>query len=111
LRQQLNGSEAKGGPMPTFVVLTQWSDQGIRHDTESPKRADAFREMAKKAGANVKEMFWTLGSYDMVVIIEAPDAETITAIALGAGKLGNVRTQTMHAFNEAEMMAIIKKVV
>jgi uncharacterized protein with GYD domain len=97
--------------MPTFVILAQWSDQGIRHDAESPKRVDAFKEMAKKAGANVKEFFWTLGTYDMVVIIEAPDAETITAIALSVGKLGNVRTQTLRAFNEAEMSAIMKKIV
>ena len=97
--------------MATFITLANFTDQGIRHDTESPKRADAFKESAKKAGANVKEIFWTLGSYDMVAIIEAPDAETIAAIALSIGKLGNVRGQTLRAFNEAEMSAIIKKVV
>jgi uncharacterized protein with GYD domain len=97
--------------MPTFIILAQWSDQGIRHDTESPKRVHAFKELAKKAGANVKEFFWTLGSHDMVTIVEAPDAETIAAIALSVDKLGNVRTETMRAFNEAEMSAIMKKVV
>jgi uncharacterized protein with GYD domain len=97
--------------VPTFVVLAQFTDQGIRAASESPKRADAFKAMAKKAGANVKEFFWTLGSYDMIAIIEAPDAETITALSLSVGKLGNVRTLTLRAFNEAEMSGIVKKVV
>jgi uncharacterized protein with GYD domain len=73
--------------MPTFITLANFTDQGIRHDTESPKRADAFKESAKKAGANVKDIFWTLGSYDMVAIVEAPDAETIAALSLSIGKL------------------------
>jgi uncharacterized protein with GYD domain len=97
--------------LPTFIVLTHFTDQGVRDAAESPKRADAFKALARKAGANVKEVFWTLGSYDIVSIIEAPDAETITAIGLSVGKLGNVRTQTLRAFNEAEMSAILKKVV
>lgn len=97
--------------MATFIVLAHFTDQGIRGATESPKRADAFKALAKKAGANVKEFFWTLGGYDMVAIIEAPDVETITALGLSVGKLGNVRSQTLRAFNEAEMSAIVKKVV
>jgi len=59
--------------------LSRWLISRIKESVttpESPKRADAFKESAKKAGANVKEIFWTLGSYDMVAIIEAPDAET-----------------------------------
>ena len=97
--------------MPTFIVLSHFTDQGIRDATESPKRVDAFKALAKTAGANVKEFFWTLGGYDMVAILEAPDVETITALGLSVGKLGNVRTQTLRAFNEAEMSAILKKVV
>ncbi|MGA8817060.1 MAG: GYD domain-containing protein [Xanthobacteraceae bacterium] len=97
--------------MPIFVVLAHFTDQGIRAASESPKRADAFKAMAKKVGATVKEFFWTLGSYDMVTIIEAPDVETITALSLSIGKLGNVRTLTLRAFNEAEMKGIVKKVV
>jgi uncharacterized protein with GYD domain len=97
--------------MPTFVVLAHFTDQGIRAASESPKRADAFKAMAKKVGATVKEFLWTLGSYDMVTIIEAPDVETITALSLSIGKLGNVRTLTLRAFNEAEMKGIVKKVV
>jgi uncharacterized protein with GYD domain len=97
--------------LPTFVLLVHFTDQGIRAASESPKRANAFKAMAKKAGANVKELFWTLGSYDIVAIVEAPDTETVTAIGLSVAKLGNVRTQTLRAFNEAEMSAILKKMV
>jgi uncharacterized protein with GYD domain len=97
--------------MPTFIMLAHFTDQGIHTATESPKRASAFKALAKKQGANVKELFWTLGSYDIVVIMEAPDTETVTAIGLGVAKLGNVRTQTLRGFNEAEMRAILKKVV
>ena len=78
--------------MATYIVLAHFSDQGIRGVKDSPKRADAFKALAKKAGANVKELYWTLGSYDIVAIVEAPDVETITAIGLSI-KLGNVRTK------------------
>ena len=97
--------------MATFIVLAHFSDQGIHGVKDSPKRADAFKEMAKKAGVNVKEMFWTLGRYDLVIVLEAPDVETVTALGLSVGKLGNVRTETLRAFNKAEMTAILKKVV
>ena len=97
--------------MATYIVLAHFSDQGIRGVKESPKRADAFKALAKKAGANVKELYWTLGSYDIVAIVEAPDVETITAIGLSIGKLGNVRTETLRAFGKAEMAAILNKVI
>ncbi len=97
--------------MPTYVLLADFTDQGIRAANESPKRAFAFKALAKKAGANVKEFFWTLGRYDMVAIIEAPDDQTVAAISLSIGKLGNVRTETLRAYNEAEMSEILKKVV
>ena len=97
--------------MATYIVLAHFSDQGIRGVKDSPKRADAFKALTKKAGANVKELYWTLGSYDVVAIVEAPDVETITAVGLSIGKLGNVRTETLRAFSKAEMAAILNKVV
>lgn len=96
--------------MPTYIVLASFTEQGIRNIKDSPKRADAFKEMAKKSGAAVKELFWTLGQYDIVSIVEAPDDETMTAIGLSAGKLGNVRTQTLRAFTPADMQGILGKV-
>jgi uncharacterized protein with GYD domain len=85
--------------MPTYVMLASFTEQGIRNIKDSPKRADAFKNTAKKAGATVKEVFWTLGQYDVVAIVEAPDDVTMTALGLATGKLGNVRTQTLRAFS------------
>jgi uncharacterized protein with GYD domain len=95
--------------MATYIVLANFTEQGIRNVKDSPQRADAFKEMAKKTGATVKDVFWTLGQYDVVAIVEAPDDVSMTAIGLGTGKLGNVRTQTLRAFSAAEMKNILSK--
>jgi uncharacterized protein with GYD domain len=97
--------------MATYIVLAHFTDQGVRGVKDSPKRADAFKALAKKAGVIVKEFYWTLGRYDLVLILEAPDVETVTAIGLSVGKLGNVRTETLRAFDKAGMETILKKVV
>jgi uncharacterized protein with GYD domain len=57
----------------------------------------------------VKDVFWTLGQYDVVAIVEAPDDVSMTAAGLGLGKLGNVRTQTLRAFSAADMKNILGK--
>jgi uncharacterized protein with GYD domain len=95
--------------MPTYIVLANFTEQGIRNIKDSPKRADAFKDMAKKAGATVKDLFWTLGQYDVVAIVEAPDDVSMTALGLSTGKLGNVRTQTLRAFSAADMKNILGK--
>src|SRR5262245_11650502 len=82
--------------MATYIMLASFTDQGIRKVSDSPKRTDAFREMAKKCGATVRDTFWTLGQYDMVAIVEAPDDISMTALGLSSGALGNVRTQTLR---------------
>src|SRR5262245_33465111 len=97
--------------MATYVVLSHFTDQGIRGVKDSPKRAAAFKAAAKKAGVTVKGFYWTLGRYDMISILEAPNQETATALSLSVGKLGNVRTETLPAFDSAAMEAILKKVV
>ena len=95
--------------MATFVALGNFTDQGIRNVKDTVKRADAVKEAAQKAGITMKDIMWTLGSYDMVVIFEAPDDASITAFALAVGAAGNVRTQTLRAFNRNEMTAILAK--
>jgi uncharacterized protein with GYD domain len=97
--------------MATYVVLANFTDQGVRNAKDSPKRADAFKDMAKKCGATVKEIFWTQGLYDIVTIVEAPDDVTATALALSVGALGNVRTQTLRAFSAADMKGVVGKMV
>jgi uncharacterized protein with GYD domain len=97
--------------MATYVLLASFTDQGIRNIKDTTKRAEAFREQAKKFGATVKDLYWTLGQYDIVTVLEAPDAATVTALGLSIGALGNVRTQTLPAFSAAEMGTILKKMV
>jgi uncharacterized protein with GYD domain len=83
--------------MATYILLASFTDQGIRKIKDSPKRADAFKDMAKKCGAAVKEVFWTLGEYDIVAVVEAPDDISITALGLSSGALGNIRTSVASA--------------
>ena len=95
--------------MATFVVLTNFTDQGIRNVKDTTKRADAVKEMARKFGVTAKEFFWTLGSYDVVAIFEAPDDASMTAFGLAIGSGGNIRTQTLRAFSREEMNGILAK--
>ena len=74
------------------------------------KRAEAFKELAKSSGATVKDLYWTLGQYDIVATVDAPDDMAITALGLTLAKAGNVRTQTLRAFSQAEMGSILSKV-
>jgi uncharacterized protein with GYD domain len=93
--------------MATYVVLVQFTDQGIRTIKNSPQRASQVEEMAKGFGCTMKEIYWTLGQYDIVTIIEAKDDQALTAFGLALGSAGNVRTQTLRAFNKSEFGAII----
>jgi uncharacterized protein with GYD domain len=95
--------------MATFIALGNFTDQGIRNVKDTVKRADMVKEAAQKAGITMKDIMWTLGAHDMVVTFEAPDDAAMTAFALAVGAAGNVRTQTMRAFNRSEMSAILAK--
>jgi uncharacterized protein with GYD domain len=96
--------------MPTYILLGHYTDQGIQKVKDTLKRVDAVRVLAKKVGATVKEVYWTLGQYDTVAIIEAPDEAAMTSLGLSIGALGNVRTQTLRAFTAAEIGPILTKV-
>jgi uncharacterized protein with GYD domain len=95
--------------METYVLLLNFTDQGIRNVKDTAKRAEAFKRIADKAGAKVKEVYWTLGQYDGVLIFEAPEEATATALGLSLGSLGSVRTQTLRAFSVEEIGRIIAK--
>ena len=97
--------------MVTYVVLSKFTDQGIRNAKDSPKRADAFKQMAKTFGVTVKEIFWTQGRYDVVTIVEAPDEPSAMSLSLSLGALGNVRTESLRAFSAVEMTMIVGKMV
>jgi uncharacterized protein with GYD domain len=97
--------------MAIYIMLASFTDQGIRNVKDTTKRADAFRELAKGSGATIKDIYWTLGQFDIVAIAEAPDDTVMTALGLALGKSGNVRTQTLRAFSQADMGGILAKVV
>jgi uncharacterized protein with GYD domain len=96
--------------MATYIVLANFTDQGIRNIKDTTKRADAFKELAKSLGATVRDVYWTLGQYDVAAVVEAPDDAIVTALGLTMGKSGNVRTQTLRAFSRADMDAVLGKV-
>ena len=95
--------------MATYVVLGNFTEQGIRNARDSVKRADMVKEAGAKVGIKMREILWTLGTYDFVVTFEAPDDAAMTAFALTVGAAGNVRTQTMRAFTHDEMAPILAK--
>ena len=96
--------------MANYIILGNFTDQGIRNVKETTKRAEAVSSMAEKAGAALKEIYWTLGAYDIVAVLEAPDDETATALGLSISSLGNVRTQTLRAFTADEIGDILGKI-
>lgn len=92
--------------MATFVTLVNFTDQGIRNVKESPDRFEAFKAAGEQLGLKVKSAYYTVGQHDMVLVVEGDD-EAATALLLKTGSLGNVRTQTLHAFSVDEMRKII----
>lgn len=97
--------------MATYIALINWTEQGIKSYKDSPARVDQFQQQMKDllGDGGLKDIYWTLGPYDLVAVIEAPDDETITAVMLRLGSLGNVRTTTMRAFPRGEFEAIVAK--
>ena len=95
--------------MATFISLVNFTDQGIRNVKDSPKRAEAVKALAKKMGVTVKEVYWTLGHYDVIVVLEGDD-EAVTSTLLKIGSLGNVRSETLRAYSAAEMGRILANV-
>ena len=95
--------------MSTFIILSSFTEQGVRAIKDTTKRADKFRDMAKQHGATVKDLYWTLGQYDIVAIVEAPDVTSVTALGLSLGMAGNVRTQTLPAFSADDMAKVLAK--
>jgi len=97
--------------MVTYVVLAKFTDQGVKNAKDSPKRAEAFKQMAKTFGATVKDIFWTQGRYDIVIIVEALDEHSATALNLSLSALGNIRTESLRAFSSEDMMKIVAKML
>ena len=95
--------------MVRTLVLFQFTEQGIRNFAETESRAQAFAKAAEKAGASVKAQYWTLGAYDGALVLESPDEQTAAGLLMKLGSLGNVRTQTLRAFDRSEIGAVVAK--
>jgi len=93
--------------MPMYVVLFNWTDQGVKNIKDSPARSAQALEAAKAAGIDIKSMYATMGEYDMIAIAEAPSDEVGTAFLLRTAALGNLRTKTMRAFTMEEFANIV----
>ena len=96
--------------MPTYISLVTWTDKGVSSYKDTFDRAAAAGELASKIGATLKEVYWTIGPYDIVALSEAPDDETATAFALALSSQGNVRTTTLRGFSADEMRAVVAKI-
>ena len=95
--------------MASYILLGSFTDQGIRAVKDTTKRAETLQKIGKKAGVTLRDVFWTLGQYDVAVLSAGDDAD-VTAFALSIAKLGNVRTQILRAFSAEEMAGILTKV-
>lgn len=95
--------------MATFISTIKFTEQGMQNIKDTCKRANAFKATAKKMGVKVQDIFWTLGPSDTLVVFDAPDEETATALMLYLCSLGSVHTQTVRAYKAAEMEGILAK--
>jgi uncharacterized protein with GYD domain len=93
--------------MATYIILGQFTEQGIKNVKDTTRRAQALKDMAKKFNATVTALYWTLGRFDVAAIVDAQDEESMNALLLSLGTLGNVRTQTLRAFSADEMGRIL----
>jgi uncharacterized protein with GYD domain len=94
--------------MATYISLLRFTQKGIENIKDSPARLEAARKIFEKAGAQVKDFYCVMGQYDAVLVADAPDDEAITKIQLAMGSLGNVRSETLRAFDEDEYRRIVK---
>ena len=92
-----------------FICSVNWTDQGIRNIKDSPKRAQAARDLAKKLGVDMKELYLTSGDTDLVAILETANGDNVAKFAMAIGATGNVRTKTARAWTQTEMQKMISE--
>ena len=95
--------------MPYYVALINWTDQGIRGVRDTLQRADRADQLGEKYGVRLERLYWTVGPYDLVGILEAPDVESVSAFGLELGATGSVRTSLLRAYERDEMSRIIER--
>jgi len=95
--------------MPTFIMTMNWTDQGIRAVKDAPKRAAASRELAKKVGIEIKQVFLTSGESDLLLIVDTPNGDNVAKFAMALGSQGNVRSRTARAWTESEFQKLLSE--
>ena len=95
--------------MPTFILSPNWTDQGIRGVKEAPKRSQAAKDLAKKLGVEIKQVYLTSGEHDLLLIVESANGDNVAKFALANGAVGNVRTSTVRAWPETEFQKLISE--
>ena len=95
--------------MATFITLANYTAQGIANIKDSPARIDAAREQLAPLGVKIKDTYMTLGEYDLVIVVEAPDSVTAAKALIGLGAQGNVTTTTLAALTEDEFRTVISE--
>jgi uncharacterized protein with GYD domain len=95
--------------MATYIALINWTEKGVAEAKDTVQRAEKARQMAQQLGGDMPTIYWTMGRYDIVAILEAPDDETATAILVRVASLGTVRTETLRAFTADELPRIFAK--
>lgn len=95
--------------MTTYVSLINWTEQGITNFRDTTQRAEDFTKLVESSGGTVRELLWTVGEYDIVSIADFPDDETAVAALLQVGSAGNIRSNTLRAFNADQMRGIIRR--
>lgn len=95
--------------MPSYIVLMNWTDQGVKSFKDSVDRADAAEIALSPAGIRFTDLRWTVGAHDLIATLEAPDEETLVAALLTLAAQGNLRTTTLRAFTAEEMRGVIAK--
>jgi uncharacterized protein with GYD domain len=95
--------------MANYLVLMNWTAEGIKDFKGSPMRSDAGATEMAKLGVTLKDIYWTVGPYDVVLLVDSPDEESITAAVLRLSSAGNVRTTTLRAFTRDEFDRVVEK--
>jgi uncharacterized protein with GYD domain len=95
--------------MPTYISLLNWTEQGIKTYKDTLDRAQAAGDVASALGGSLRDVYYTIGPYDIVTIADFPDDEGATAFLLKLGAQGNIRTTTMRAFSQDEMSSVLEK--
>lgn len=95
--------------MPTYIVLYEFTEQGHKNVKETVRRASQVHDENQRRGFNIQGLYWTMGQYDLVAVVDAPDEQSMLAGLFNIAEAGNVKSQTLRAFNSAEMEQALQK--